>query len=85
MKKKSYSARKVQFVWGVALLMMGLGVFIRTPSVMPRVAEAVPSVFAQSFFRYCMYLIGAILICGGIGKIVQYFKTKPPRQTDTNN
>jgi hypothetical protein len=59
----------VQCIWGVALLLAGIGVFFRIPQVMPRIAEIEQFGSAIFFIRGCFYLIGILLIGGGSKKI----------------
>jgi hypothetical protein len=64
----------MQRIWGIALLMAGIGVFYRIPQIMPKI-ESIPQFSSISFFiRLCFYLIGIILIGGGIKKIYNNFK-----------
>lgn len=58
-----------QTVWGVALLLMGIGVFFRAPYVMEQVAEIEYFVSVLVFIRICFYLMGIVLIGGGIKKL----------------
>jgi hypothetical protein len=63
-----------QLVWGVALLLAGLGVFYRIPQVMPKILSIEQFASAGAFIRIAFYLIGGILIGGGAKKIFNYFK-----------
>jgi hypothetical protein len=63
-----------QLIWGVALLLAGLGVFYRIPQVMPKILSIEQFASAGMFIRFAFYLIGAILIGGGGQKIYRYFK-----------
>lgn len=58
-----------QIVWGVLLLTAGVGVFFRIPQVMPRLSEIGAFSSGMTFIRFCFYLIGVLLVCGGIMKI----------------
>lgn len=58
-----------QIIWGGLLLIAGVGVFFRIPQVMPRLAEIGAFSSGMTFIRFCFYLIGCLLICGGIIKI----------------
>jgi hypothetical protein len=59
-----------QTLWGVALFLAGLGVFYRTPQIMPKISEFETDSFDLGFIRLCFYIIGVILIGGGIKKIL---------------
>ncbi len=58
-----------QTVWGVALLLMGISVFFRVPYLMEQVGDIEYFVSILVFIRICFYLIGIILIGGGIKKL----------------
>ena len=63
-----------QIIWGILLLIAGVGVFFRIPQVMPRLAQIDAFSSAMTFIRFCFYLIGCLLVCGGIMKIRQNYK-----------
>ena len=53
---------------------MGIAVFIRIPEVMPRL-EAVPQLASVLFFiRFCLYLMGVVLVGGGARKIAEQYR-----------
>lgn len=60
-----------QLVWGTLLAMAGAGVFYRIPEVIARV-KTIP-VFSGGviyFIYFCFYLLGILLILGGVRKIL---------------
>ncbi|VEN73329.1 conserved hypothetical protein [Candidatus Desulfarcum epimagneticum] len=59
-----------QTLWGAALLLAGLGVFYRTPQIMPKISEFETDSFELGFIRLCFYIMGVILVGGGIKKIL---------------
>ncbi len=71
------SKRSTQLIWGIALVLAGVGMFVYIPQ---RTAELAQS---SHFFgnivvaRVCLYLMAAILVGGGAKKIISYFKSKP--------
>jgi hypothetical protein len=69
-------------VWGIALVLAGIGVFFRVPQVMPRIESLGPfsSSFASIFIRFCFYFMGALLIGGGVKKIHAYFRPADDRK-----
>ena len=71
-----------QLLYGIALILMGIGVFYRTPQIMPELAEI--KQFANSLWviRGCFYFIGIILIGGGIRKVYLHFR--PDRSGKTS-
>jgi hypothetical protein len=64
----------LQFIWGIALFLAGIGVFFRIPQVMPQI-KAIPQ-FADviGFIYFCFYLLGILLIGGGIRKLTTTYK-----------
>jgi len=58
-----------QIVWGILLMLAGVGVFYRIPQVMPKLAELEIFTSIIPFIKFCFYLIGIILFGGGIQKI----------------
>ena len=64
----------IQLVWGILLVLAGIGVFFRIPEVMARI-ESIEQ-FAASLFiiRFCFYVLGILLIGGGSKKIFDHFQ-----------
>lgn len=73
--EKKTARSKPQLIWGIALLLAGLGVFVRIPQVMPKVAHIETFAGAQGIIRFCFYIIGIILVGGGLQKVVRYFRS----------
>jgi hypothetical protein len=63
-----------ELLWGVALVLAGIGVFFRIPQVMPRIEEIDQFSSIIFFIRFCFYLIGILLIGGGAKKLHAYFQ-----------
>ena len=64
----------LQLIWGILLLLAGIGVFFRIPQVMPeikKIAHFAPYIF---FIYFCFYLLGVLLIVGGGKKVYHYLK-----------
>ena len=70
---KSKDKTAVQLIWGVALVLVGIGVFFRIPQVMPRIAEIEQFSQVMFFIRFCFYIMGILLIGGGSKKIYNYY------------
>jgi len=67
----------VQMVWGVVLVLAGVGVFFRIPQVMPRIKQIEQFSSIIGFIYFCFYLLGILLIIGGSKKIYdRYQKTE---------
>ena len=58
--------------WGIALVLAGIGVFIRIPQVMPQIETIEHFSSAIFIIRFCFYLLGILLIVGGAKKIYDY-------------
>ena len=75
--------KNIQLVWGIALLLAGLGVFYRIPQVMPRIEKIGQFSSVLFYIRFCFYLLGILLVAGGAKKIFDNYtqseKTKPDR------
>lgn len=63
-----------QLIWGVALMLMGIGFFFRIPHVLSRVSGGDQTLTGQLFIRFCLYMIAIILFGGGIKKTVNVLK-----------
>jgi Ni,Fe-hydrogenase I cytochrome b subunit len=63
-----------QVIYGIALTLAGIGVFYRIPQVMPKVEQIQQFSSVIGFIRFCFYLMGVILIGGGIKKIYVNYK-----------
>ena len=60
---------KLQFIWGVVLVLAGIGVFFRIPQVMPeikKIEQFGPFIY---FIYFCFYLLAILLIAGGGKKV----------------
>lgn len=62
-----------QLIWGIALVLVGAGVFYRIPQVMPQIEKIESFSSALGFIRFCFYLMGGILIGGGLKKIHKHY------------
>jgi hypothetical protein len=56
-------------VYGVLLVLVGVGLFFRIPQVMPKVATMASYKSSLPLIRIFLYLLGCFLIGGGIKKI----------------
>ena len=69
-KKKVF----IQLVWGILLVLAGIGVFFRIPAVMTRI-ESIEQFTPSAFIiRICFYVLGILLIGGGSKKIFDHFQ-----------
>ena len=66
----------IQLAWGAALILMGVAVFFRLPQVVPKLTEMGLPAFTIGFFRICLYIIGFVLVGGGVRKWILHFNQK---------
>ena len=60
----------LQLTWGFMLILAGIGVFFRIPQVMPTIRAMPQFASVIPFIYFCFYLIGVLLIAGGLKKIL---------------
>ena len=63
-----------QIVWGILLVLAGVGVFFRIPQVMPKIKAIEYFASVIGFVYFCFYLLGFLLILGGTKKIFANYK-----------
>jgi len=63
----------IHLVWGIVLILAGIGVFFLIPQKMSEIKKI--SYFASfiPFIYFCFYLLGVLLIGGGLKKINNYY------------
>jgi len=62
-----------QMIWGVALILAGMGVFYRIPQVIPKIENIEQFSSAIFFIRFCFYFMGHSTYRGGSKKIYNYY------------
>ena len=70
----------IQLVWGIALILAGIGVFYRIPEAMLRIETIGQFSSVMFFIRFCFYFMGVLLIGGGIRKIYNYYGTPEDKE-----
>jgi len=87
MNDRQQIKKKMQLIWGAALILVGIGVFVRIPQVMPKLAQMGQSPATIGFVRICFYIMGIILLGGGIKKIINHVnsETKEPDDKTTES
>ena len=63
-----------QLIWGWMLVLAGVGVFFRIPQVMPKIQQIEQYAMVLPYIKFCLYLLGVILLGGGVKKIFSYYK-----------
>ena len=71
---KDKQSSKIQLIWGILLLLAGIGVFFRIPQVMPEIKKIEQFGSYIYFIYFCFYLLAILLIAGGGKKIYAYLK-----------
>lgn len=66
----------LHLIWGVMLTLAGVGVFFRIPEVMPQIRSIPQFSTIIPFIYFCFYLIGVLLIAGGLKKIIGNMKKR---------
>lgn len=66
-------------IWAIALILAGIGVFYRIPQVMQQLEHIKQFSSEKYFIRFCFYLLGFLLIGGGLKKLCKYSR-KPHRK-----
>jgi hypothetical protein len=72
----------IQIVWGILLVLAGVGVFFRIPQVIPKIKTIEHFASGIGFVYFCFYLLGFLLILGGARKIFANYKKLTPRETN---
>jgi len=83
--RKAKNKRIFHIVWGIALVLAGVGVFYRIPQVMPKVEKIKQFSSAIFFIRFCFYLLGILLVWGGIKKVYDNHRILASKLTGKNS
>lgn len=68
-----------QLIWGLALMAAGVGVFLALPARMEQIAalrQAEPYSLDMLFIRFCIGLMGVLLIGGGARKVWAWWRSR---------
>ena len=85
MKKKDQPKNHIQLIWAVILVSMGCAVFFEIPRKMAQLNQIYQTPEKIWAFKICFYLLGILLVGGGIRKTVQYFQTNGQHDTDVTD
>jgi len=64
----------LQLIWGVLLVLAGIGLFFRIPQLMPGIKEIEQFAPFIYFIYFCFYLVAVLLIAGGARKAYTYLR-----------
>lgn len=73
--------KTIQTVWAILLILAGIGVFFRIPQVMPQIQKIEYFSSIIFFIRFSLYLMGILLIGGGLKKLYHYYFQIESKQT----
>jgi uncharacterized membrane protein HdeD (DUF308 family) len=85
MKKMDQPKNHLQLIWAGILMSAGIAVFLEIPRKMSQLAQLYQSSATLWAFRICFYLIGILLVGGGIRKIVLYFQSSGQHRSDVSD
>ncbi len=71
----AYKKMTGQIIWGIALMLMGVVLFYRMPDVMLRIEKIDSFSSILLFIRFCFYILGIMLMGGGLKKCFGSFIT----------
>ncbi len=72
LSKMERQKKIIQLIWAAALIVAGIGVFYRIPQVMLQLEQIKQFSSENYFIRFCFYLLGFLLIVGGLKKVYKY-------------
>jgi cobalamin biosynthesis protein CobD/CbiB len=67
---------RLQLIWGILLLIAGIGIFFRIPQIMPEIKKIEHFAPYIIFIYFCFYLIAVLLLVGGGRKVFTYLKSR---------
>jgi uncharacterized membrane protein HdeD (DUF308 family) len=74
MKQNDQPKNHLQLIWAVVLMSVGVAVFLEIPRKMSQLVQLWQSPAKIWAFKICFYLVGILLVGGGIRKMIQYFQ-----------
>jgi uncharacterized membrane protein YczE len=82
MKKNDQPKNHLQLVLAGVLMSVGIAVFLEIPRKMSQLEQLYQSPAKILAFKICFYLVGILLVGGGIRKAVQYFQPNSQHNPD---
>lgn len=67
--------KQFQIAYGIVLIGVGIGVFLKVPYVMPKVTAINYFVNATLVIEFSFYLLGGLVILAGVKKIFKILNT----------
>jgi hypothetical protein len=66
--------KKINFYYGIVIILVGIAVFYRIPQVMPKIATIEFLSQKLVVVKACFYILGALLIMAGSIRIYKHYK-----------
>lgn len=85
MKKNSQPKNHLQLVLAGVLMSVGVAVFLEIPRKMSQLEQLYQSSAKIWAYKICFYLVGILLVGGGIRKTVQYFMPNSQQKQDVTD
>ena len=85
MKKNNQPKNHFQLVWAGVLMSVGVAVFLEIPRKMSQLEQLYQSSAKIWALKICLYLVGILLVGGGIRKTVEYFMPNSQRNPDVTD
>ncbi len=63
-----------QMIWGIALVLAGIGVIFRIPRILPQILKIEQFASIKGFIYFCFYFMAVMLIGGGVKKIYHNYR-----------
>ena len=66
--------KQFQLFYGIVLVAVGIGVFLKVPYVMPKIVEINYFMNATVVIKFSFYFLGGLLVFAGVKKILKILK-----------
>ncbi len=69
------STKHFQIIYGIVLIAVGIGVFLKIPYVMPKIVEINYFANATLVIEFSFYFLGGLVVLAGVKKIFKFYKS----------
>lgn len=66
--------QRLKFYYGIILIVVGIGVFIRVPHVIPQIETIEFFKNKIGIIKFCSYFVGFLLVLAGSIRVVKNYK-----------